>query len=153
MIRQDSPQMEGETIINIGPICRFGPGGEYVSVWPAAPAGPAERPQNALAGLLNVLAGMIDALRGSPGTQRKPYYVSNDERAADSSTGSVVENNHRVSGQRWLFADDWRTGRTIRHKPHHCIRAHRAVAGKRICIGSAESRTLFDADCEVARTA
>jgi hypothetical protein len=145
--------MEREIITQIGPVCRFGPGGDYVSVWPVGLTNPADRPKNALAGLINVLAGMIDALRGNSTTQGKPYYVCEDTRDTDSSTGSVVKDNRRATEQRWLFSDDWRTGGAIRYKPNHRIRAHRAVAKKRSCITPAENGTLFDADCEVARTA
>jgi hypothetical protein len=182
--------MEREKTINIGPICRFGPGGEYISVWPAGGElacprmslsgvesvdliNPAERPKNALAGLLNVLAGMIDALLGNSNTHPsalklrrtggKPYYVSSDfakatpdkedRNGADAAAGPVVKDNRLASEQRWLFADDWRAGRTAKYKPNHRIRAYRAVAKKRSYIALAESGSLFDADCEVARTA
>jgi hypothetical protein len=150
--------MEREIITQIGPVCRFGPGGDYVSVWPVGLANPAGRPKNAFGGLLNVLAGMIDALRGNSGTQRNPYYVSEDRSPAYATAGSIAKNNRFASEQRWLFADDWRTGGATGHKAQHRIRAHRAVAGKRTCFGSARAfdeaqGTLFDADCEVARTA
>jgi hypothetical protein len=150
----------------IGPVCRFGPGGDYVSAWPADWTNPADHPKSAAARLLNVLEGMIDILRGSPARrnievigpmeiaieQEGQLYGAKD-RAAYTTTGSVAKRNRWVSDQPGLFADDWRAGGTIKHKPNYSIRAHRAVAGKRTCFGPGGQGTLFEADFKGAKTA
>ena len=154
-----------------GPVCRFGPGGDYVSIWPADREIAAKRPKNTIAGLLNVLAGVIEALRGGrPGyaingpaeiadytvEREKPFYVAQGTRAdrtTYTSPDSIVKNNRRVCDQRWLFADDWRAGGAVGRKPTHRIRAHRAIAKKRVCFAPAESRTLFEPDFKGAKTA
>jgi hypothetical protein len=66
--------MEREIITKIGPVCRFGPGGDYVSAWPASGKlvesadweNPADHPKSTAARLLDVLAGIRDILRSSP---------------------------------------------------------------------------------------
>jgi len=158
--------MEREIITKIGPVCRFGPGGDYESIWPDDWTQQSQQPKNALAGLLNVLAGIIDVLRGSA----RQYYIegpaeinelSDQETTKNASkpgrsytaAGSVVERNRWLSNQPGLFTDDWRDGANIKHKPNNRIRAHRAVAKKRICFTSAESRTLFDTDSQSAKIA
>lgn len=153
MVRQSSPQAEREKTINIGPICRFGPGGDYVSVWPGEPVNPAEQPNNALTGILNVLAGMIEALRGNRDIRGKINNETDDRRGIDTPTGADVTGNHGAPKQRWLFADDRRAGGTIKYKPHHRIRAHRASAKKRVCFGPAGQSTLFESNLKGTKSA
>ena len=154
----------------IGPVCRFGPGGEFTSTWPADWANPADQPKNPITKLLNVLAGVADMLRGQESHpnieiigpmeivagQEIPIYELQERRTdiADYTTaGPVAGHDNQVSGQPGLFADDWRAGETIKHKPNHRVRAHRAVAKKRTCFAPAESRTLFELDFKGAKTA
>ncbi len=51
-------------IERIGPVCRFGPGGDYESVWPGEWMEQATQPKNAIGRLLDVIAGMTDVIRG-----------------------------------------------------------------------------------------
>ena len=51
-------------IERIGPVCRFGPGGDYESVWPGEWMEQATQPKNAIGRLLDVISGMTDVLRG-----------------------------------------------------------------------------------------
>jgi hypothetical protein len=143
--------MERERIIQIGPVCRFGPGGDYVTIWPAVSAGPAEQPQNALTGVLNVLAGLIDALRGHKIVARLP---SNVVIEGGSGPVTCISSNDQMM----LFDDDTQAGQTIKYRTHHRIRA---TVKKRACITfipsttlrTGETRTLFDAESEIAKTA
>jgi hypothetical protein len=158
--------MESEKIINIGPICRFGPGGDYTSNWPQDWEIAANQPQGALAKLLNMLFGMIESLRGTTSEQGIPYYVSKDRstalpRRADAEAGPGPKHNHGFSEQILLFADDWRAGRPAGYKQNNRIRAHRAAAKKRSYITAGGQRfdkltaqsTLFDSQLESAKTA
>jgi hypothetical protein len=134
--------MERETIINIGPICRFGPGGEYVTVWPAGSeiietvvsANQAPCQKNTLARVLNVLAGMTDALRGSKAVTR------------DSGIATRVSSDEQMV----LFDDDLRTNQDVKYKAQHHIRT---TAKKRVCITLAETGTLFDSNNDIAKSA
>jgi hypothetical protein len=166
--------MEREIITKMGPVCRFGPGGDYESIWPDDWTQQSQQPKNALAGLLNVLTGIIDVLRGPAreysiegpaeinelSDQETTKNVSKPGRAY-ASTGPDVKHNRWISDQPGLFADDWRAGGTIKYKPNYRIRAHRAVAKKRSCFRPGGQRfdklttqgTLFETDFKGAKTA
>ena len=157
MFRQSSPEAECEKTINIGPICRFGPGGDFVTVWPREPVNMSEEPKSSIAGLLNVIAGMIEVLRGHREIQGK-HYDAQDGRAADTKTGRDAGSNRQTPEQRWLFADDRGTGGTIKYKPHHRIRAHRTASRQRICFrqsGDFEQAqgTLFETELKGTKSA
>jgi len=160
-------------IERIGPVCRFGPGGDYESVWPGDWMEQATQPKNAIGRLLDVIAGMKDVLRGGNRhievtdpmdieTENKSY--ESDERGAGirrgtyAATGADVKHNRGVSQQPGLFADDWRISTKVVHKPNNRIRAHRAASKKRITVSSAVSfdpsqGTLFELDYKGAKTA
>jgi hypothetical protein len=127
---------------------------------------PADYPKSTAARLLNVLAGMMDILRGSPvrggievigpmeiAIEQEGQLYGAKNRAAYTTAGSVAKHNRWVSDQPGLFTDDWRAGGTIKHKPHYSIRAHRAVAKKRTCFRPGGQGTLFEADFKGAKTA
>jgi len=171
--------MEREKIINIGPVCRFGPGGEFTSNWPFY-AGAAkgrhvndndmlfteEEQKSVLKKLGNMLIGIIEALRGDaeyeiegPMEISESYeqgvtsYVTKDQGTAYAETGAGVKHNNGIPRQSWLFADDWRAGGAAGNKQNHGVRAHRAVAKKRAYFGNNGQSSLFDADLEDAKTA
>ena len=165
-------------IERIGPVCRFGPGGDYESVWPGDWMEQATQPKNAIGRLLDVIAGMTDVLRGGERcvevtgpidisdcvtTQENKSYESNERgagirRGAYAAAGPVAEHNSGVSDQPGLFADDWRAGAAAKHKPNNRIRAHRTVAKHRTCVGATVpfdegQGTLFELDFKGAKTA
>jgi len=154
-------------IERIGPVCRFGPGGDYESVWPGDWMEQAAQPKNAIGRLLDVVAGMTDVLRGGRSIEvvgpmdieleNKSY--ESDERGASirrgayAEAGSVAKRDRRFSEQPGLFADDRRAGGVAGRKPNYRIRAHRAVAKKRACFEPAGQGTLFELDFKGAKTA
>ena len=166
-------------IERIGPVCRFGPGGDYESVWPGEWMEQATQPKNAIGRLLDVISGMTDVIRGGnrcvevigPDTiterivfeQENKSYESDERgtgnrRGAYAAAGPVAEHNCGLSNQPGLFADDWRAGAAVKHKPNNRIRAHRTTAKKRTSIGTTVSfdegqGTLFELDFQGAKTA
>jgi hypothetical protein len=100
-------EMEREKIINIGPVCRFGPGGEFASNWPFYAKASKGRPFNendmlfmeeeekgVLEKLRNMFVGVIEALRGD-----NPEYiidgpmeigVSDEQNINEQGTSSYV---------------------------------------------------------------
>ena len=160
-------------IERIGPVCRFGPGGDYESVWPGDWMEQATQPKNAIGRLLDVIAGMTDVLRGGNRCvevtgpidieQENKSYESDQRgagvrRGAYAEAGSATKHNRGVSEEPGLFADDWRISSAVKHKPNNRIRAHRTTAKKRTCVGSAVSfdegqGTLFELDFKGAKTA
>jgi hypothetical protein len=160
-------------IERIGPVCRFGPGGDYESVWPGEWMEQAAQPKNAIGRLLDVIAGMTDVLRGGNRCvevtgpidieQENKSYESDERgagirRGAYAAAGSDAKHNRGVSNQPGLFADDWRAGAAANHKPNNRIRAHRAASKKSASIGSTvpfdkSQGTLFELDFQGAKTA
>jgi hypothetical protein len=139
----------------------------------------ATQPKNAIGRLLDVISGMTDVIRGGnrcvevigPDTiterivfeQENKSYESDERgtgsrRGAYAAAGSVAEHNSGLSNQPGLFADDWRAGAAVKHKPNNRIRAHRTTAKKRASVGTAVSfdesqGTLFELDFQGAKTA
>ncbi len=160
-------------IERIGPVCRFGPGGDYESVWPGEWMEQATQPKNAIGRLLDVISGMTDVIRGGNRyvevtgpidiEQENKSYESDERgtgirRGAYAAAGPVTEHNRGVSDQPGLFADDWRISTAVKHKPNNRIRAHRTTAKKRASVGAAVSfgesqGTLFELDFKGAKTA
>ena len=160
-------------IERIGPVCRFGPGGDYESVWPGDWMEQAAQPKNAIGRLLDVIAGMTDVLRGGNRhievtgpidiAQENTSYESSNRgagvrRGAYAEAGSVTKHNRGISDEARLFADDWRISTAAKHKPNNRIRAHRTASKKRSCVGAAVSfdesqGTLFELDFKGAKTA
>jgi len=165
-------------IERIGPVCRFGPGGDYESVWPGDWMEQTTQPKNAIGRLLDVIAGMTDVIRGGRSIevigpdkiserivfeQENKSYESNERgagirRGAYAAAGPVAEHNCGLSDQPGLFADDWRAGAAAKHKPNNRIRAHRTTAKKRASVGTTVSfdegqGTLFELDFQGAKTA
>jgi hypothetical protein len=171
--------MEREKIINIGPVCRFGPGGEFSSNWPFYAQKNdtkgmlfiEEEEKGVLERLRNMFVGIIETLRGdaeyeisgpmeiSESSEQGTNLYVTKERTANAAAGPGIKQNFGVPQQSWLFADDWRTGEAPGNKQNNGFRAHRAVAKKRAYIGTAGERfdtaqsSLFDADLEDAKTA
>ena len=158
--------MEHERTIQIGPVCKFGPGGDYTEIWPEGSeliefANAEGQQKNALGRLLDMLSGMAQLLRGRPDKQNIEIsgpveiaiYEEKDGCAAYTKAGSDIEGNRRVWKQRWLFADDRRTGGAGGRKPDNHIRTHRAAPKKGIHLGPGAQSTLFDADAKGAKTA
>jgi hypothetical protein len=142
--------MGREIITRIGPVCRFGPGGDFTSVWPAGgelveSADLVGQPKNTVARLLNVLIGLIEALRGSP------------DKIENPGIGKPIKIS-KANEQRWLFADDRKVRRLAGHKTTHNIRAYKITTKKRNRMPrraglTSASHTLFDSTFKDAKTA
>lgn len=150
-----------------GPLCRFGPGGDYIRDWPEG-----VKPVKAVAGgnpLGKILATIADIIGATvdPGILAdmsidgpdvvEPVVVSGvKEVICDDADSSGSEDNaeaggdssadRRVPGQTMLFGDDGRNRPSRRRKSNHRIRAHRKPAKKR-ASGQIEGQgTLFGID-------
>ena len=125
--------MEREKITKIGPVCRFGPGGDYVSTWPTDWADLARQLKGPVSRLQNVLNGIVDALRGEPDTTEDGGLMT-EAGAAEEAT---------------LFADDWRIVRPAGRKITHRIRTFRKARD----FVPPQQATLFDEHLKSAKTA
>ncbi len=154
------------------PICKFGPGGDYVRQWPGKAAGkgePVGAVENPLRKVLDRLADIIGttvniaSLSGidveGPQEIGACEIVNEEEReenhvAADNESGTGNAETIRdtqahpaVRAEPLLFADDSRVGAGGRRKSNHRIRAHRRTAKKRAAQKIDGQGTLFEIDC------
>ena len=153
------------------PICKFGPGGDYVRVWPGEASGKGDAVgavENPLRKVLERLADIIGAtvnIASVSGVHVEgPQEVAacevvNEEReedhvAADNESGTGNAETIRDTGahpavraEPLLFADNSRAGAGGRRKSNYRIRAHRKTARKRAARKIDGQGTLFEIDC------
>jgi hypothetical protein len=154
------------------PLCRFGPGGDFVWSWePEQP--PLEHSRSgAIVELVRCIIETISALlslelanddtglnhRGglilhSKETISDEYYDSRDSVLIDTEKNPASQINTQFPGKQMLFPDFRGTGLKAWHKPKHGIRAHRRTAKKRTPVSLSGQGTLFDPNAQSARTA
>jgi hypothetical protein len=150
--------MDSDAEKQFEPVCRFGPGGDFVSIWPES----SEFQLPSQSRLLKVLACLNEIISGLLGSE---FNQSSTATAKTQSTPAVRFGQSRKpqdvlkgpaiprKAQPMLFPDDSRVGLRAVHKPKHRIRAHRRTAKKRPRIDPGEQGLLFAADLKIARTA
>jgi hypothetical protein len=156
----------------VEPLCRFGPGGDFVWSWRPEPP-EIERPYSRpILELFRCIIETFTALLGPDliNEQAKQNYggsliirskeiVSNafKDRARDEFANTeknpAPQINTLFPREPMLFPDLRGTGIKPWHKPKHGIRAHRRTAKKRPSVSLSGQGTLFDADVQSARTA
>lgn len=156
------------------PLCRFGPGGDFINDWPGDYADLSKLSSNRLGRILNSLSEIIAALLSSehirPATaqieerslreaaaaqKEKTDYGSESESSTSDHTPPirVIKSNSQLPGEPLLFADDWRISGTTANKPKHRIRTHHRTSRKRASIRLTRQGTFFESDFKGARTA
>ena len=159
----------------VGPVCRFGPGGDFVSVWPGEFFVSGRSSPNRVRKLLTSLSELITLLLGlEPDStsfvptgvrhltdrilaekEKLKYGVRNgkaDRRAYTAST-AIIESNRQFQSEPMLFTDDWRVGIGVGRKSKHRIRAYRRTAKKKPAFQVQGQGSLFETDFKSARTA
>jgi hypothetical protein len=148
----------------IDPVCRFGPGGDFIQPWPAKPEDYLQQSQSPLARLLYSISRIINTTEHAPviaGTAENHNMMEHDENAKsqeiahrhNAATTANSKSDSDFQGQILLFANDCRAVGTVEHKPKHSIRAHRRTAKKRPPLRIAGQGSLFEADAQSAKTA
>ena len=148
------------------PLCKFGPGGEFVAAWQ-----PRLAEDSALLNpLTRLLAAAVEIAAVVLGLRRTSAFVqfgniSRAEEPADNHTekirnaiehsrtfgatdppaAPVIKDGRRFSRESLLFPDVRRNGRRAEDKPKHHIRAYRGAAKKGAAVRLFKQGTLFDA--------
>lgn len=158
------------------PLCKFGPGGEFVSIWPGGPERAAHSDTSLPGRLLSFVTDIMPTLLGaapagvlsdpqngtppSRGLSRRKektgYEIRPDDKphqSLNAPTASTFEDDSHFSGQQLLFADNCGAGLRIGRKPKHNIRAHRTASRKRLAFRIAGQGSLFEPDFKGAKTA
>ena len=139
--------MDSDADKQFEPVCRFGPGGDFVSIWPES----SEFQLPSQSRLLKVLACLNEIIGGLLGSE---FNQSSAATAKTQPTPAVRFGQSRKSqAQPMLFPDDSRIGLQAAHKPRLQTRAHRRTAKKRPHIDLDKQGLLFAADLKIARTA
>ena len=149
-----------------GPLCKFGPGGEFVAAWqPGLPqsftmSNPLAR---LLASAVEIAAVVFGLRRSSAFVQlgdasgpdeptdshtekaRNAIEHSRSFGATDTPAAPIIKDDRRFSRESLLFPDVRRNGRRIEDKPKHHIRAYRGAAKKGAAVRFVKQGTLFDA--------
>jgi hypothetical protein len=151
------------------PLCRFGPGGDFVSYWPKG-SGESypELHENKLTKIIErlnrIISGIIqnqpDVQVNFCGTEATILQKMQDERKiiakptikkqAHTPTNPASLSDKKISGQQFLFADDWGAGERAGHKQKHDIRAHRGASKKRVSFKWHREGSLFGAELKSA---
>ena len=160
---------------NFEPVCRFGPGGDFTTVWPKDAIQSALPGPNSLTGVLNKIAFILNKALGSdaiggtkpatniqktsvnkPGGEGTKTDADKDGKSngpTDTETDRTAKGNIKFPGQQLLFTDYSRAGKSVRHKPKHRIRAHHRAAKKGTAFELAGQGSLFDDNLKSAKTA
>jgi hypothetical protein len=121
------PQTDGQA----EPLCKFGPGGDFITAWQpelTKPSGPQEKAKDVVAN-------------------------SKTNSTVNSAPDATIEDGRVLSREPMLFPDNSRVSSRIKHKPKYRIRTYRRAAKKRFAFGPSEQGSLFELDFQRARTA
>jgi len=155
------------------PVCRFGPGGDFTSIWPGKDAGSSLIRPNSLSKVLASIAQTMGIILGSApagtskttsNTQIKCIFFAKEkhkhesksnktDKSTDAPSTTIIKGHRQLPDEPMLFSDDSRAGRRAGHKSKHRVRAHRRTSKKRSPDGMRRQGTLFDANLKSARTA
>ena len=148
--------METERFKNLDstyPICKFGPGGDYVSDWPITTNNSPATQKNPLTTFLTTLGDIIGATVKpeliatiTADKEKTLDVIKKTNRTANAPPDGSTKGNGTLKSQAMLFADDGRISTTPKHKPHHRIRTHRRVAKKKVHSRLQGQGTLFEVD-------
>ena len=157
------------------PLCKFGPGGQFVSSWPREPVESYDNQPDVLGRVLATIAEMIGAVF-SPESfadtvnsanitetihsqftsdKRKGFksVTAKNQKATVAPAIAVVKGGSGFSGQQMLFPDASAVSLPIRHKPKHRIRAYRRPSRKATVVSFAGQGSLFETHVARPKTA
>jgi len=156
------------------PLCKFGPGGDFIAVWQPEPAEPLGR-LSSLTELLTSTLGIAAIMAGlrpsnlpvdltaaarcgkyAACVREKVKNVVGNSRphsTADSAPATTIADSGVLSREPMLFPHNSGIGSRIKHKPKYRIRAYRRAAQKRTAFRLSEQGSLFELDLPIARTA
>ncbi len=147
---------------SLRPLCKFGPGGDYVTNWPEGSSDAGEIFDNPLTSVLTALGSVINTRMGAKAFNQivtgpepvKPVFLDNKTEKPESESKISHKHHPKTTGnakggkklrkEPMLFGDDCRAGRTPKRKQKHRVRAHRSASPKRANKESPRQGTLFE---------
>ena len=156
----------------IEPVCKFGPGGEYLSVWPPGRVQEDDLSAGHVTRLLESLGEIIGVLSGSRCVRAStPAMSNNNPVATPKETSPDAAARHRphrrfnpetapgaaayrgFPREPMLFPDDSRTGEPIEPQPQHGVRAPRRTPKIIAALDLPGQGTFFEIDAPRAKSA
>jgi hypothetical protein len=137
------------------PLCKFGPGGDFVRAWPALTYKVQKSPVAKLIDSLGEITAAITASGPNISTEESFLYAdkANDDQPAHTPPITAIKGDSIFPGQPLLFPDDFRIGRNFKHQSKHRIRTYRRAAKKESAVSLPGQSSLFAADLRSARSA
>jgi hypothetical protein len=155
------------------PLCKFGPGGEYINELHADDVELHHQPDDAASPLGKVLYAIADVIGAtvqpemlmeiacalpiedeqSPTCSKESQQDAQPANRRHPQTTSGPCANWKLSKEPLLFSNDWGTGTETRHKSGHRVRTHRRPARKKADGAIHGQGSLFEADRKRRKTA
>jgi hypothetical protein len=139
------------------PVCKFGPGGDFVSYWPTQDYLNLQISETRLGKMLDLFSEAAAILLGS--SLEIPYTsgirtagTGNDEPARPISPPliAVVKNGQRILHQPMLFTDNRHKDM---HRPKHRIRSYQKFTKKKASYERPAQGSLFETNLQGAKIA
>ena len=156
------------------PLCKLGPGGDFVTVWqpqPSSSSGPSNHLVKFLTSTVEIVTMLLGLNRNSPCVGSKSAYyfsecvVCQKEEATnavsssnlcstiDPAPATITEDTRPFSREPMLFPDHSGIGVRTKHKPKHRVRTRSRAAKKRLALRLSEQSSLFELGFKSAKTA
>ncbi len=132
------------------PVCKFGPGGDFVTVWPKEPTLPPQPAANHFAKLLASIDEIITALLGSEFNTAEAH-AGNTHRPTPAPV--IKSDSLFPPVQPMLFPGDWGIAARTGHKTKRCIRAYHRTAKRRPALSLPTQGSLFETNFKSKKTA
>jgi hypothetical protein len=153
---QRNAMKRNTNIHRIDPVCRFGPGGDFIQTWPCNPEDYLQHSQSPLTKLLCSISKLISSTEQAQAAQTNSKARDRNGESQNGCNAATVtdsKDDNDVCGQVLLFADDSRNRRAAQYKPKHRIRTYSRTAKKRPALRLASQGSLFKADAQSVKTA
>jgi hypothetical protein len=153
------------------PLCKFGPGGDFVAAWEPEPSQHPDVLARLLGSTVEALAAAFGLKHADAEVPLSSSYcpneptVRNTEKfndaienstprdSTDAASASATANGSPFPGEPLLFPDLGRNGLRIRHQPKHRVRAPHRAAKKGSAFRIPKQGSLFEGQFTRARIA
>jgi hypothetical protein len=154
--------MKPDRKIQAEPLCKFGPGGDFVAAWEPEPSERLEVLARLIGSAIDALTAIFGLKRTGIDTVSSSIIFSKDTAVrhtetindaienitardtTDAASAPAFANDSTFSAESLLFPDLVRNGIRIKHKPKHRIRASNRAAKKGIAFRIPKQGSLFE---------
>ena len=153
------------------PLCKFGPGGDFVAAWEPEPSERLETLARLIGSTVEVLTAAFGLKRTGANTSLSSNFCPNEPTvrhteitndaienstardSTDAASAPAFADDSTFSAEPLLFPDLVRNGIRIKHKPKHHIRASNRAAKKGAAFRIPKQGSLFEGQLARARIA